>query len=93
MYEVIIQHPAERFIKSLKKEEQTKLFDAIEQLEKNPRIGKELKGKLFGLRSLRVDTKESTYRIIYKVEDIKLIVLVLQTSYRSDIYNKKFGKL
>ena len=83
MYEAIVQHPAERFIKSLKKEEQTKLFDAIEQLEENPRIGKELKGRLSGLRSLRVDTSESTYRIIYKVEDIKLIVLVLRSLNKS----------
>lgn len=92
MYEVIVQHPAERFIKSLKKEEQTKLFDAIEQLEENPRIGKELKGKLSGLRSLRVDTLESSYRVIYRAKDIKLIVLVLQAGYRGNIYNKKLGK-
>jgi len=92
MYEVIIQHPAERFVKSLKKEEQIKILNAIEQLEQNPRLGKELKGKLFGLRSLRVDTQESTYRVIYKVEDIKLIVLVLQAGYREDVYHKKLGK-
>jgi len=89
MYEAIIQPPAERFIKSLKKGEQTKLLDAIEELEKNPRLGKELKGKLFGLRSLRVDTEEDTYRIIYKVEDIKLIVFVLQAGYRRNIYKKR----
>ncbi len=92
MYEVIIQHPAERFIKSLKKEEQTSLFNAIEQLEKNPRLGKELKGKLSGLRSLRVDTQEETYRVIYKIEDIKLIVLVLHAGYRENIYKKKIGR-
>lgn len=92
MYEIIIQHPAERFIKSLKKSEQSLLLDAIEKLEQNPREGKELRGKLAGLRSLRVDTKESTYRVIYKVEDIKLIVLVLQAGYRDNVYNKKFGK-
>ena len=92
MYEVIIQHPAERFIKSLKKDEQTKLFDTIEQLEKNPRLGKELKGKLFGLRSLRVDTQENTYRVIYKIENIKLIVLVLHAGYRGNVYKKKIRK-
>ncbi|MBS3088291.1 type II toxin-antitoxin system RelE/ParE family toxin [Candidatus Pacearchaeota archaeon] len=91
MYESIIQPPAQRFIKSLKKQEQTKLLDSIEELEKNPRLGKELKGKLMGLRSLRVDTEEETYRIIYKVEDIKLIVLVLQAGYREDIYKKRIS--
>ena len=92
MYEAIIQPPAESFIKSLDKKEQTKLLDAIEGLERDPRLGKELKGKLFGLRSLRVDSKEATYRIIYKVEDIKLIVLVLQAGYREDIYHKKISR-
>lgn len=92
MYEIIVQHSAERFIKTLKKEEKTQLFDAIEKLEKNPRLGKELKGKLFGLRSLRVDTQEDTYRVIYKIENIKLIVFVLQAGYRENIYKKKIGK-
>ncbi len=92
MYEAIVQPPAESFIKSLKKEEQTKLLDAIEELEKNPRLGKELKGKLLGLRSLRVDSKEETYRIIYKVEDIKLIVLVLQAGYRGNVYRKRISR-
>ena len=92
MYEAIIQPPAESFIKSLDKKEQTKLLDAIDELEKNPRLGKELKGKLFGLRSLRVDSKEATYRIVYKIEDIKLIVLVLQAGYREDIYRKRISR-
>ena len=92
MYEAIIQPPAESFIKSLKKEEQTELLDAIEGLEKNPSLGKELKGKLFGLRSLRVDSEKETYRIIYKVEDIKLIVLVLQAGYRESIYRKRISR-
>ena len=92
MYEIIVQHPAERFIKNLKKEEQTRLLDAISELEKNPRLGKELKGKLYGLRSLRIDTEENSYRVIFKIEDIKLIVLVLQAGYRDDVYSKKVGK-
>lgn len=88
MHEVIIQNPAERFIKSLEKGEQKKLLDAIEQLAEKPRLGKELVGRLAGLRSLRA----GIYRVVYKVEDIKLIVLVLRTGYRGNIYNQKFKK-
>jgi mRNA interferase RelE/StbE len=88
MYEIIIEPPAERFIKSLKKDEQKKLFDRIEELSNNPRLGKELVGKLSGLRSLRV----GSYRVVYKVEEMKLVVLVLRAGHRKDIYSKKIGK-
>jgi mRNA interferase RelE/StbE len=88
MYEVIVEPPAERFIKKLKKEEQKKILDAIEELSTKPRKGKELVGRLYGLRSLRL----SNYRVIYKMEEMKLIVLVLRAGYRKNIYSKKIGK-
>ena len=88
MYEIIVEPPAERFIKSLKKDEQKKLLDKIEALSENPRLGKELVGRLSGLRSLRV----GVYRVIYRIEETKLIVLVLRAGYRKNIYSKKIGK-
>lgn len=88
MYEIIIQPQAEQFIKRLKKEEQKKLLDSIDQLAQKPRLGKELVGKLAGLRSLRA----GIYRAIYKIEDVKLIVLVLRVGYRGNIYAQKFYK-
>lgn len=92
MYEVIIRQPAQHFIKSLGVEEQKKILNSIQLLEVNPLTGKELRGRLSGLRSLRIDSKHSTYRVIYKVEHTQLIVLVLQTDYRENIYSKKMGK-
>lgn len=88
MYEIIIQPQAEQFIKGLKKEDQKKLLDSIDQIAQKPRLGKELVGRLAGLRSLR----EGIYRVIYKIEDIKLIVLVLTIGYRGNIYAQKFYK-
>lgn len=88
MYEVIIEPPAERFIKQLGKEEQKKLLSAIEQLSTSPHQGKELVGRLSGLRSVRIDM----YRIIYKVEDTQLLVFVLRAGHRGNIYAKKMGK-
>lgn len=87
MYEIIVEPPAERFIKQLKKEEQKILLDSIEQLALHPLKGKELVGRLAGLRSLRL----SHYRIIYKIEPTQLIILVLRAGYRRDIYSKKIG--
>ena len=88
MYEIIIEPPAERFIKTLEKEEQKEIMDKIELLSDNPRIRKELVGRLAGLRSLRV----SSYRVIYKIEETKLIVVVSRVGHRKDIYSKKIGK-
>lgn len=88
MYEIIYKHPAERFVKSLKKEEQRKILDAIDELAEKPHLGKELIGRLTGLRRLRIDN----YRVIYKIEEVKLIILVLRAGYRGDIYSQKMNK-
>lgn len=88
MYEIIVLHPAERFIKQLWKKEQKKILDAIEQLAEKPRLGDELVGRLAGLRSLHV----GVYRVIYKIEDVKLLILVLRAGHRGNIYSQKFGQ-
>ena len=84
MYEIIVEHPAERFIKKLDKDKQKIILDSIETLSKSPFKGKKLVGKLDGLRSLRVDN----FRVIYKVEEINLIILVLRAGYRGSIYSQ-----
>ncbi len=88
MYEIIVRHPAQRFIRSISAGEQKKLLNAIEGLSDNPRLGKEITGRLVGLRSRRINS----YRIIYKIEEMKLIVLVLRIGYRGNIYSKKIDK-
>lgn len=91
MYDLIVQNPAERFIKQLTKEEQTIIFDEIEKLAYDPFLGKELQGRLAGLRSLRIDGK-SSYRVIYKIYSSQLVVLVLQAGYRKNIYAKQIRR-
>ena len=88
MYEIIVEYPAERFIKSLDRDKQIKIRDFIRKLAENPHKGNELVGKLDGLRSLHIDN----FRIIFRIEEIKLIILVLRAGYRGDIYSKKIGK-
>ena len=88
MYEIIVQYPAERFIKELKAGEQKRLLNAIEQLAEKPFLGKELVGRLAGLRSMHV----GVYRIVYKIEHAQLIVLILRAGYRGNIYSQKFRK-
>ncbi|MDO8563465.1 MAG: type II toxin-antitoxin system mRNA interferase toxin, RelE/StbE family [Nanoarchaeota archaeon] len=88
MYEIILENPAKSFIRQLKKEDQVKLLDAINELGINPRFGKELVGRLSGLRSRRI----SNYRIIYRIEEMKVMVFVVKVGYRKNIYSQKMNK-
>lgn len=63
-------------------------LDFIEEFGRNPRLGKELVGRLSGLRSRRV----GMYRIIYRIEEQKLMVIVLKARHRKNMYSKKIGK-
>jgi mRNA interferase RelE/StbE len=62
------------------------LIDAIEDalglLEREPRAGHELRGRLRGLRSLRV----GAYRVIYQVVDDGRTVRVAAIRHRSAAY-------
>ena len=69
---------------------QGKLFERIEQLENEPENqGKPLKNELSGLRSVRAIGQR--YRIIYKLKDEQVLVIVAAVGIRregdrSDIY-------
>ncbi len=62
------------------------LIDAVEDalglLERDPRAGHELRGRLRGLRSLRV----GSYRVIYQLTDAEQTVRVASIRHRSIAY-------
>jgi mRNA interferase RelE/StbE len=57
---------------------------AIDSLAQNPYKGKPLSHDLAGLYSYRT----SDYRIIYKIEEGKLIIIVITVGHRREIYKK-----
>ena len=83
MYEVILQKPAERFLKKLDKQNQRRIINKLKELEKNPKLGAFLIGNLAGLWKLRV----GDYRAIYQIRNEELIVLVLDIGHRKNIYD------
>lgn len=84
MYKIIIKKKAKKFIDKLPKNERLRVAIAIEQLPNGEDI-KKLKGeKNKGLLCLRV----GDYRIIYSVDNGKLIVYVIDAGNRGEIYNK-----
>lgn len=82
MYQIIIKKKAKKFIDRLLKNERIRLAKAIERLPNGEDI-KKLKGHSDLLR-LRV----GDYRIIYTVDNGKLIVYVIDIDNRGDVYKR-----
>lgn len=82
-YKIIIEKRAEKFIMKLPKAEKERLLRAIYKLP-NEGDTKQLKGKKSrGLYRLRV----GDYRVIYTVDNGKLVILVIDAGPRGQIYN------
>ncbi len=58
------------------------VLEALGLLEREPEAGQLLRGRLRGLRSLRI----GTYRLIYQVDDNQRLVRVLAVRHRSVAY-------
>ena len=82
MYTIIVDKPAKKFIDKLPKPDRARIADVLEKLPDNGDI-KELKGHKGWFR-LRV----GTYRIIYTVDNGRLIVRVIDAGNRGQIYNR-----
>ena len=83
-YTILIEKLAEKFILRLPKPEKERVLKAIYRLPEEGDI-KQLKGKKSrGLYRLRV----GDYRIIYTVDNGRLIVCVIDAGNRGQIYNR-----
>lgn len=82
MWQIFYSSQASKFIKRLDDETKKRIKLAIESLQINPDLGKQLTGSLRGLRSLSV----GNYRVIYKKELDELVILVVAVGHRKDIY-------
>ena len=79
-------HNVQKVLKKLDKPVAKKILDYLKNRvakRGDPRtLGKELKGNLANLWRYRVEN----YRIICKIDDKKMIVLVLKIGHRKDVY-------
>jgi len=83
-YTVVIKKLAEKFIVKLPKSEKERVLKAIYDLPEGSDI-RELKGKKNkGLYRLRV----GNYRVIYTIDNGKLIIYVVDAGNRGDIYKR-----
>ena len=86
MYSIKFSKTALKSFKKLDKKIQKLALKALERLKENPKIGTPLIGNLKGFWKLRF----SRYRIIYQLENRKLIIIVFDIGHRKDIYKNRF---
>jgi len=84
-YGVQLTAAASRQMKKFSRDIQQRLRDAIDLLEEAPRPprAKKLQGEK-NLWRIRV----GDYRILYEIQDAKLVVLVIRLAHRKDVYRK-----
>jgi mRNA interferase RelE/StbE len=78
MYELIFTDTARKQFESLSGRILAQIEKGLRRISKNPRNGKPLRGELKGIWSERV----ATYRILYKIYDKQIEVLVLTIEHR-----------
>ncbi len=84
MYEIVFTKAAKKQLKKIPKQDQQKISTRIQDLSTNPRPEgmKALQGKLAQFHRVR----SGNYRVMYSIEDEKLIVLVVKIAHRKVVY-------
>ncbi len=88
-YRIRIPPDVQLFLKHLPPLLKSKIRGALEELEKDPWMGKPLKEKLRGFHSYRV----SKYRIVYQMRNEDLLIQIVEIAERSIIYQKVLALL
>jgi len=86
MYKLVISRVAEKQIEALPKQVANSITHKIDLLQSDPRPDgcKKLQGNENAYR-----VRCGDYRIIYRVEDKKLIIEVIRIGNRKDVYKKR----
>lgn len=86
MYKVVYADQVEKDLKSFGKPEAVKILDRVEKyLAKSPKeLGQPLKGNFEGYWRYRY----GQYRIIYKIVEKEILVIILRIGHRKDIYRE-----
>lgn len=83
MYKIKLTKIAIENLNKIDHKTKTQIINKIDMLKEYPNLrGKQLKGLLKGYRSIRAAGQR--YRIIYKVEENEIIVLIISVGIRKD---------
>ena len=82
MYQVVLAKKAEKDLNRVAKKRKSQIIAILLDLQKDPYLGKTLKGDFLGYRSLRA----WPYRIIYRIDKKESTVFVIRIGHRQGIY-------
>lgn len=81
-YNILLSHKFDRDFSRLERTLQDRVVDGLRELKENPHAGKQLRGKLKELWSWRI----GKYRILYQIQEDKLLVFVISVRHRKHVY-------
>ena len=84
VYEVELSKAAARQIRKLDRQIQIRILNRLDNLKDDPRPAGAI--QLQGTTEVLYRIREGAFRVIYIVEDKKLLVLVLRVAHRSEVY-------
>ena len=82
LYRVIVKQSVSKDLKKIQKKDVKRILTAIQSLAENPRPPQAK--KLSGQDRYRL--RQGNYRILYTIEDDRLIVCVVKVGDRRDVY-------
>ena len=84
-YSLLIKKSVVKDLRSIPNKDVKRILSCIESLGDNPRGEGCI--KLSGQEYYRI--RRGLYRIIYEINDTKLIVMVIKVAHRSDVYKSR----
>lgn len=81
-YKIVFRKSVSKDLKSIPKKDVKRILETIQSLATNPRPPQSK--KLSGQERYRM--RQGNYRILYSIEDDKLIITVVRVGHRRDIY-------
>jgi mRNA interferase RelE/StbE len=81
-YEILVRPSVKKDVKYIPKADLQRIMERITKLQDDPRPPGCV--KLSGLEYYRI--RQGDYRIVYEIEDARLIVIIVKVGNRKDVY-------
>lgn len=82
MYQIVLKKAAQKSLKKTDERYKKRIMQTVFALADNPYLGKQLEGSLRGFYSMRV----WPYRIVYKIYQHDLVILIVEIAHRQGVY-------
>ncbi len=83
-YKVVVPKRVQKEITKIDNRYRPRILSALISLRNDPYLGKKLEGKYKNERSYQV----WSYRIIYRIKNNELVVLIVRVGHRQGVYKK-----